>query len=86
MAGPSSAPPFKTRSYDPDEVREKIRGTVTVLACLVFLIVVVVYLVFAARSGDTQWDHIKDAMQAILPAVTSVLGTVLGFYFGSQKN
>jgi hypothetical protein len=24
-------------------------------------------------------------MSSVLPAVTSVLGTVVGFYFGSQK-
>lgn len=85
MANSFTKNPFETDPFNPDRARENVRGTVTVLACLVFLIVVVVYLVFAARSGDTQWNHIKDAMQAILPAVTSVLGTVLGFYFGSQK-
>ena len=86
MSGSATAPPFKTRSYDPDQAREKIRGAVAVIACLVFLIVVVVYIVFAAKSTGPQWAQIKDAMQAILPAVTSVLGTVLGFYFGSQKS
>ncbi len=82
----SSSAPFRMRSFDPDEEREKIRGRITVLACSIFLIAVVVYLVFAARSTGTQWTQIKDAMQAIFPAVTSVLGTVLGFYFGSQKS
>ncbi len=51
-----------------------------------FLAVVIAYLSFAASSIDTTWVRVKDAMQAILPAVTSVLGTVLGFYFGSQKS
>jgi hypothetical protein len=31
------------------------------------------------------WPQIKEAMPVILPAVSSVLGTSLGFYFGSQK-
>ena len=73
------------RSFNPDEEREKVRGRITVLACSIFLIVVVFYIIFAARSSGTQWAQTKDAMEAIFPAVTSVLGTVLGFYFGSQK-
>ena len=83
MASSFPANPFETNSYNPDCAREHIRGTVTVLA---FAVVIVVDLVFAAHSTDLQWGHVKDAMQAILHAVTSVLGTVLGFYFGSQKS
>jgi len=86
MANPASSVPFRTRTYNPDETREKVRGRITLLACVVFLIVVLIYLVSAAKLGDTQWGHVKDAMQAIFPAGTSVLGTVLGFYFGSQKS
>ncbi len=37
-------------------------------------------------STDARWSRVKDDMQAIFPAVTSILGTVLGFYFGSQKS
>ncbi len=86
MANPSSSVPFRTRSFNPDETREKVRGRTTLLACVVFLILVLIYLVSAAKSGAMQWGHVKVAMQAISPAVTSVLGTVLGFYFGSQRS
>lgn len=85
MANPSSSVPFRTRSFNPDETREKVRGRSPCSPAL-FLIVVSIYLVSAIKSADTQWGHVKDAMQAIFPAVTSVLGTVLGFYFGSQKS
>lgn len=77
---------FRTRSFDPDETRERVRGRVASLACLVFLTVVVIYLVSAMMSTDARWSRVKDDMQAIFPAVTSILGTVLGFYFGSQKS
>lgn len=77
--------PFRTADYDPEPGREKIRGWVSVLAIVVFFTVVMWYLYEAGHASDTGWVRIKDAMQAVLPAVTSVLGTILGFYFGSQK-
>ncbi len=81
-------PPFpgpQLTPYDPDRLREIIRGLVTLVAALSFLIVIAFYLVESAHSSDPTWTHIKEAMQSVLPAVTSVLGTALGFYFGSQK-
>ncbi len=86
MSDPFSPNPFHTGNYDPDRAREGVRGTVAIIAIIMFLAVVIAYLTFAARSADTTWVRVKDAMQAILPAVTSVLGTVLGFYFGSQRS
>ena len=76
---PPSAP------YDPDRLREIIRGLVTLGAGVSFFIVIGFYLVESVRTADPAWTRIKEAMQSVLPAVTSVLGTALGFYFGSQK-
>lgn len=78
--------PFEINSYNPDHARELIRGSVAVIAIAAFTAVVIFYLWFAARSADPKWSQVKEATQSILPAVTSVLGTVLGFYFGSQKS
>ena len=81
---PFTSNPFKTGDYDPEPARESIRGQVTLAVAFCFFAVIVFYLYQASRASTT-WPQIKDAMQAVLPAVTSVLGTVLGFYFGSQK-
>jgi hypothetical protein len=84
----SGEPPFpgpKLAPYDPDRLREVIRGLVTLVAALSFLIVIGFYLMESTHTSDPAWTHIKEAMQSVLPAVTSVLGTALGFYFGSQK-
>ena len=87
MADPFSASPspVSLTPFDPEPDREKVRGRVTLAASLVFGIVLVAYLAGAFFASDAQWARIKDAMQSVLPAVTSVLGTVIGFYFGSQK-
>ena len=85
-ASPVSSHPLSSRDYDPERGREMIRGSVAITAMVIFALVIGFYIFFAAKaSNETIWGHLKEAMQAVLPAVTSVLGTVLGFYFGSQK-
>ena len=82
---PFSSSPFKTADYDPEPAREGIRRRITLAAAVTFFAVVAFYLFEAGHAGEGAWGHIKDAMQSVLPAVTSFLGTVLGFYFGSSK-
>lgn len=57
----------------------------TGLAIAIFSGVIWFYLRQAATGPDATWPRTETAMHAIFPAVTSVLGTALGFYFGSQK-
>lgn len=71
--------------YDPEPAREAIRGKITLVAACTFLPVIAFYLAASWLATPQSWPQIKEAMQAIFPAVTSVLGTALGFYFGSQK-
>ncbi len=77
--------PFQRVPYDPEPGRDKIRASVALAAMFIFALVVGWYLYFSSTATPENWKQMKDAMQAVLPAVTSVLGTVLGFYFGSQK-
>ena len=78
--------PFKASvEYNPEPIREIIRGLVTLAAMTTFFLVIWFFLHQAALSSEPIWARITQAMQAILPAVTSILGTALGFYFGSQK-
>ncbi len=85
QSDPFSSSPFKTADYDPEPTRESIRGYVTLAAAVTFFTLVAFYLFEAGHAGEGAWGRIKEAMQSVLPAVTSVLGTVLGFYFGAQK-
>lgn len=63
-----------------------IRGSVTIVALLIFAGVVGAYLYGALAISDAdQWDRFKEASAVVLPAVTPVLGSALGFYFGSQS-
>ena len=79
------AAPVQTTPYDPGRTRERIRGLLALVSLAVFLLVITFYLWAALRLPAAGWSQFKEAAAAVLPAVTSVLGTVLGFYFGSQK-
>ena len=36
-----------------------------------------------SASATAQWTQTKEMLQIILPALTGLLGSVIGFYFGS---
>lgn len=82
---PFASVKLKEHDYDPEPQREAIRGRIALAAFLTFAVAVAAYLMASIFSSPQSWPQIKEAMAVILPAVTSVLGTALGFYFGSQK-
>ena len=71
--------------YDPGPLREAVRASVTLIALFIFLCVISFYMFESSRTAGEPWQRIKEVMAVILPSVTSILGTALGFYFGSQK-
>jgi preprotein translocase subunit SecE len=82
---PLFAPALKEVPFNRAKKREEVRGWIALSAVITFLLVVSFYLYQASR-GTATWPNVKEAMQSVLPAVASVLGTVLGFYFGSQTD
>jgi len=39
----------------------------------------------AATGSKEHWEETKEMLQILLPAVTGLLGSALGFYFGAQS-
>lgn len=37
------------------------------------------------RDPKTTWDTVKEILSVLFPAETSLLGSILGFYFGSKS-
>ena len=54
----------------------------------VFLLVIfAATLIYAAVAAfTTHWPEAKDLLLIVLPVETSLLGSALGFYFGSQRS
>jgi hypothetical protein len=84
--GPASAnvlrPTFGVR-FDPEPRRESVRGIVALGSVVLFALVVLIVLC-SVCFGHQQWTHLQGVTAAILPAVTSVTGSTVGFYFGTR--
>lgn len=64
---------------------DKVRKYVT-LGLLAMFGWVVVWASIESKSWPDHWAQTKEMLQTILPAVTGLLGSVIGFYFGSNAN
>ena len=84
-AGPravSIKPENDLKPYSPERQRDYVR---LVVACGLLLILgyVVIFATVEASSYPQHWTQTKEMLQIILPALTGVIGTVIGFYFGT---
>ena len=68
--------------YSPERQHDYVRLTVTV-GLLVILGYLVVFASVESASWPAHWQQAKEMLQIILPAITGIIGTVIGFYFGS---
>lgn len=70
------------RAYSPEKQRDLVR--LIVASGLIFILgYVVVFATVEASSYPVHWSQTKEMLQIILPALTGVIGTVIGFYFGT---
>ena len=76
--------PLRKTAYNIDKARERIRGGIAMMALAVFAFLIAFYVYEAAHATNDVWPRVEDAMKVMLPAVTSLMGAVLGFYFGSK--
>ena len=80
------------REIDPEEVSRPYRlwSTEVMRALLalifaVFLLIVILWAFFNARGSEQVWTQTKELLDILLPAITALLGSTVGFYFGSQS-
>ncbi len=63
-----------------DYVRASITG-----CFLLLLLILIVFACIEAASWPSHWEQAKELLQIMLPAITGLLGSSLGFYFGSRS-
>jgi hypothetical protein len=68
---------FELKPYDPEPRRDWVRASVTVGLVVGFL---------ALLATKDHWDQTKEMLQILLPALTGLLGSALGFYFGTKSS
>lgn len=86
---PSAEPPLDAAlratavtSYSPEKQRDLVR-LIVASGLLLILGYLIVFATVEASSYPAHWTQTKELLQIILPAVTGILGTVIGFYFGT---
>lgn len=86
----ASAPrqvPRQARAVDKPYSQERRRDTVRVIVTCGLLAILGYLVVFStiesASNYPTHWAQTKEMLQILLPALTGIIGTVIGFYFGT---
>lgn len=69
-------------NYNPEKRKDYVRLIVTV-GLLGILAFVVVWACVESASWKEHWEQTKEMLQIILPALLGLIGSALGFYFGS---
>lgn len=64
--------------------QERIRGILALSLTGIFGLVLILPFILILIPGS--WDNAKEWLQTALPAVTGLLGAVMGFYFGQRSN
>lgn len=76
--------PARGARFDPEPAREKTRG-VLAGGSFALLTVTVLTTLGVVASGTRTWNEMQGVAASVLPAVLSVVGTTLGFYFGTKS-
>ena len=78
--------PFEANGeWEPYKQADKLRIGVTLLFSIALVVFLGIFLYDAVKiQGDHTWTQTKEAFGIILPALTGILGTVIGFYFGNK--
>lgn len=75
-------PPGVKVAYEPEKQRDYVRAVVTI-GLLVIFAWVVLWASIESASWPRHWEQTKEMLQVILPAITGLIGSALGFYFGA---
>ncbi len=68
--------------YDPEPRRDSVRAAIA-LGLIGALLVIICFALYSTH-GD--YEKTKDLLDKLLPALTGLIGSALGFYFGSKNN
>lgn len=70
--------------YDPDPDREKIRGRLAQLFAGLLAVMALAPLLSVILDWAT-WDALEGPVSVTFGPIVGIVGTILGFYFGSKR-
>jgi hypothetical protein len=65
------------------ERADYVRGPVTI-ALIVAFILLLAFAGFESAKPPNGWTQVKEYLNIALPAITALLGSAMGFYFGTS--
>lgn len=71
-------------TYDPDPDREKIRGRLAQLFAGLLAVMALAPILSVILDWAT-WDALEGPVSVTFGPIVGIVGTVLGFYFGSKR-
>lgn len=71
------------KTYDPGKHRDWVRASITYVFISIFALTVSASLAVVIWFGK-DYPNLKDLLQPLLPAETGLIGSAVGFYFGSE--
>jgi hypothetical protein len=75
---------LRLEPFDPQRKQESVRAWVTGTLLAALFVLLIFSAAVAAIGSKDHWEETKEMLQILLPAVTGLLGSALGFYFGTQ--
>lgn len=82
--GSRPEPGFRLLPYNPEPQRDYVRAIITIVLVVAFLALLADACV-ASFAAKEHWEQTKEMLQILLPALTGLLGSALGFYFGAKS-
>jgi hypothetical protein len=79
-----NAAPVEANSftYNPESRRDWVHAAITL--SLIFALLIISGVALYSAHGD--FDKTKELLDKLLPALTGLIGSALGFYFGSKSS
>jgi hypothetical protein len=82
---PSGAEPsIREQAYNPEPAREKVRGAIAI-ALIALLIGLITVLFICVLAGVVLIADLDKIAATILTPIMGIVGTVLGFYYGTKS-
>lgn len=69
--------------YDPEPRRDTVRAVITYVLMATFVLVLA-YALFAPHQSDEHYARTKDMLNIVIPAISGLVGSAVGFYFGAS--